>query len=121
MQSASPTRKIFEAISAGNAEDAASLLLNLLAAQFPTSELLGQMGLIKQDLEDKLALAQSEEEKQRIRTHCSAKLLDILDQVEKMPTDSTGYTVPPYQWLPKALLMLLIIAMVLILIEVLTW
>ena len=121
MQTAGHSKKIFEAISAGNAEEAAHLLLKWLAAELPTSELLGQVGLIRQDLLDKLNSTQSEEEKQRIRTHFSAKMLDVLEQIEKSPEPLRGIPANPANWMPKLLFGLLILAVLLILIEILTW
>ena len=114
--------KIFKALSAGQAEQASEWLLKVLAKEHPTSELLGQVSLIRQDLLDKIAAAETEEERLRIRNHYAAKLLDIWEQLDKQPALSkppTTLTAPDN--LVKLLIVLLALSLLLMLIEIITW
>lgn len=114
--------KIFKALSDGQAEQASEWLLNLLAAEYPTSELLGRVSLIRQDLQHKVASAETEEERQRIRNHYAAKLLDIWEQLDKLPPVSKDpKALPVTDNLVKLLMVLLVLALLLILVEIITW
>ena len=114
--------KIFNALSAGKAEQASEWLLKVLAKEYPTSELLGQVSLIRQDLLDKVAAAETEDERLRIRNHYAAKLLDIWEQLDKLPALSPPPTsLPAPDNLVKLLVVLLALSILLMLVEIITW
>lgn len=115
-------KKFFEALSAGKAEEASAILLKRLAREAPHSEWLGSTYLLQQDLTERLARAENEEDKQRIRDHYVAKILDIWEQFEKeRPLPAKPDTSQNTDWLVKGIIGLVVLALLIILMEIITW
>jgi hypothetical protein len=115
-------KKFFEALSAGKAEEASAILLKRLAREAPHSEWLGSTYLLQQDLTERLARAENEEDKQRIRDHYVAKILDIWEQFDKeSPLPAKPDTSQNTDWLVKGIIGLVVLALLIILMEIITW
>ncbi len=113
-------KAFFDALRNGRAKQAAQLLSERLIKDSAPASLIESVRLIQEDLEDKLSPACPTEERQRIEEFYAAKVLDVWDQFEK-----TSQRPPSPKHLAdrlvKGVLLLVVLSLVLMLIEIVTW
>lgn len=113
-------KAFFEALRNGRAAQASQLLSERLIKNAAPASLIESVRWLQEDLNDKLSESPLPEERQRIEELYAAKVLDIWEQFEKTPRD-TFPAKSSSNRIIKGFWFLIVVSVLLMIIELISW